>query len=317
MNTLTERRLWIWVVCLALLLTPALSLSAQDETADGDDAVRTLSHDDREREYLLHVPETYTGEDAVPLALVFHGAGDNATNMRNATEFRELADLTGTIVAYPNAVDARWDYLDVPLERGDDLVNEIGFVEALIDALSEEFNVDQNRIYTIGYSNGGLMAFRARCSLDDRIAATGLIGTSITYSLAQLCIGSAPVATTVAIGTGDQAFPLNGYAEIDDGILYSAFSHPMTFTYLTTLNQCVLTTERFEEVTASVSPNRVIVQEPAGCPDDDLVRFYSISEAGHEWPTALVQLPGGLNNIPGAVWDFVHERSLESEETVE
>ena len=34
----------------------------------------------QEREYILYVPAAYTGMDAVPLVLNFHGYGSNALN---------------------------------------------------------------------------------------------------------------------------------------------------------------------------------------------------------------------------------------------
>jgi len=306
--TLSERLLR--TLLLSALLTVGIGGVLHAQADDEPLPLRALPHEDRTRSYLLHIPQSYTDDAPAPLVLVFHGSGGNADDMVTATEFRDLANDTGTIVVYPNAVNGRWDYLDVPIDRGGTVVDDVGFVALLIDELAESYNIDDNRIYTVGYSNGALMAFRARCTLDDRIAATGLVGMSITTQLAQGCVGSAPVATVWAIGTNDPVFPLNGYAEIENDILYSAFSHTMTFSYLTTLNNCDLTTGRFEEITGAESPHRVVVQEPAGCPDDDLVRFYAIAEAGHVWPRAIIELDDSdVDTIPADMWAFLHARS--------
>jgi len=308
MMTARGRRLGASLICLLLIMMGAPAIDAQ---RDDPLPLRAIPHEGYTRSYLLYVPETYTETEPVPLVLVFHGAGANAESMVNGTELRDLADNNGTIIAYLNAVNGRWDYLDVPLERGGTVVDDVGFAALLIDELSGNYSIDQDRIYTMGYSNGALMAFRVRCTLDDRIAATGLVGASMTYGLAQLCIGAAPVPTAFTLGTDDPVFPLNGYAEIDNGILYSGFSHIMTFSYLASLNQCELAMGRFKDVTASAQSDRMIVQEPAGCASDDLIRFYVVAEVGHVWPDALVmQSDETVVTVPAAIWSFLHERAL-------
>ena len=46
----------------------------------------------------------------------------------------------------------------------------MGYFHQVIDKLIEEYKVDKNRIYVVGWSNGGTMAYRLACEMSDRIA---------------------------------------------------------------------------------------------------------------------------------------------------
>ena len=43
-----------------------------------------------------------------------------------------------------------------------------GFVGALIDHLSEGYNIDAERVYASGYSNGGFLSYALACHHGDR-----------------------------------------------------------------------------------------------------------------------------------------------------
>ena len=45
----------------------------------------------------------------------------------------------------------------------------------MIDSISSDFNIDSERIYACGMSNGGYMAYRLACDLSDKIAAFGSV----------------------------------------------------------------------------------------------------------------------------------------------
>ena len=53
----------------------------------------------------------------------------------------------------------------------------MGFISALIDHLIANYPVDPDRVYAVGFSNGGAMAMQLACYLTDKIAAFGLVGS--------------------------------------------------------------------------------------------------------------------------------------------
>lgn len=50
-------------------------------------------------------------------------------------------------------------------------LDDVAFVEDLIDSLSKELCIDQDRVYATGYSNGGLMVYALMQQMPNRIAA--------------------------------------------------------------------------------------------------------------------------------------------------
>lgn len=72
-----------------------------------------------------------------------------------------LADKEGFAVLYPMGLSGRWAYSDnrpVKLPDGDGQVDDIGFLNSVLDKLIAERVVDASRIYLAGFSSGALMA---------------------------------------------------------------------------------------------------------------------------------------------------------------
>eukprot|EP01084_Bolivina_argentea_P128134 226536_1 len=51
------------------------------------------------------------------------------------------------------------------------LVEDVGFIDTLLDTLESTYCIDRSRIYATGYSNGGMMTQRLGCELNHRLAA--------------------------------------------------------------------------------------------------------------------------------------------------
>ena len=62
---------------------------------------RMIAHDNSEREYILYVPESYTGDKPVPLVFNFHGYTSYASQLLEYADFRPIADRAGFILVYP------------------------------------------------------------------------------------------------------------------------------------------------------------------------------------------------------------------------
>jgi poly(3-hydroxybutyrate) depolymerase len=131
------------------------------------------------REYVLYVPRTYDRSRPTPLVISMHGAGLWGAAQRDISRWNELADRKGFIVVYPSGVGGNgvriWR-----AEPGDGLMRDVRFISDLIDTLSAAYNIDSTRIYANGLSNGGGMSFALSCTLSNRIAAVGLVGSAQT-----------------------------------------------------------------------------------------------------------------------------------------
>ncbi|MDX1470717.1 MAG: PHB depolymerase family esterase, partial [Flavobacteriaceae bacterium] len=164
---------------LALLIT--IGINYQSFGQAGVTSTNKLEHDEIMREYILHIPTNYNEQETYPLLLNFHGYGSNATQHMQYSRFNDLADRENFIVVYPEGTmledKTHWNVGGWTLASK---VDDVSFVNALIDKLASDYKVDKSRIYATGMSNGGYMSFLLACQLSDKIAAIASVTGSMT-----------------------------------------------------------------------------------------------------------------------------------------
>jgi polyhydroxybutyrate depolymerase len=166
------------------------------------------------RNYLLHVPDRYQPENPVPLVISLHGFAEWPAHQRDTSHWNTLADEMGFIVVYPSGTGfpLRWHSQSLDSLLDEPMVDVV-FIEDLIDTLSREYNIDPDRVYVNGFSNGGGMAYLLACKLADRIAAFGSVAGAHSYPSGD-CNPSRAVPVIAIHGTDDQIVPYEG-GEVD------------------------------------------------------------------------------------------------------
>jgi polyhydroxybutyrate depolymerase len=145
----------------------------------------------------------------------------------------------------------------------------------LIDKLEAAYNIDPNRIYADGMSNGGGMAFALSCRLSDRIAAIGAVASAQMLPWEQ-CGNSRPVPTVAFHGTAD---PFALYQGGSSPIARGQFPNIRDWTArVARRNRC--TGDPVEaQITDSVG--RLAYRDCAANAD---VVLYTVKGGGHTWP---------------------------------
>jgi len=212
------------------LLVAGLATQAFAQKADS----LTLTHDEMERYYYLTVPESYSAEEPMPLLLVFHGYTSSARKIKSYSGFDELAEKEGFIAVYPQGTlledNTHWNVGGWTLKSSAD---DVGFVEALLDHLTEAYAIDTDRIYATGMSNGGYMSFLLACQVSDRIAAIASVTGSMTPQTYNKCDPERPMPVLQFHGTTDPTVPYEGderwTQSIDDVLTFwKSFNHTKT-----------------------------------------------------------------------------------------
>lgn len=260
------------LVILSLPLVLAMVEAAWFHIANRNNGSMVASGE--RREYLLHVPGSYTPGTPTPLVISLHGASLWPAAQESISQWSDEAERQGFIVVYPSGVGGdgprSWRATGKP-----GLEKDVQFISALIDTLSVAYSIDPSRIYADGLSNGGGMAFVLSCALSGRIAAIGLVGAAHLLPWSW-CTDHRPVPMIAFHGTADRAVPYYG------GVSLAASKRLPGIPDWTALwarrNGCGAT------AVASAVAADVTRIEYLNCTDHASVVLYRIEGGGHTWP---------------------------------
>ncbi len=260
-----------------------------------------------QREYLLHVPESYDRTMPTPLVISFHAAMTWPALQMNITRWNKVADENGFIVVYPAGLGAGLKTWFMTGAGTPSSMPDVRFISELIDALQATYNIDPTRIYANGMSNGGGMAFVLSCTLSDRIAAIGAVAAAQSLPWTW-CTDSSPVPMIAFHGTRDRIVPYGG------GKVAIA---PRPFPSVTAWaanwarrNRCG---PKPVESLVAADVTRI---EYTDCADDAPVLLYTVRGGGHQWPGGEPipeWLAGPLSSSIDAtslMWGFFREHRL-------
>ena len=168
-----------------------------DDTVDLP--VQTLTYDNIVREYYVSYPEN--SDSSVPLIINMHGFGSYAIQQKNYSQMDSYAHSKGVAVVYPEAINNSWN---VGTGRGLNRQDDIGFINVLIDSIATDYNIDLDRIYACGMSNGGYMSYELICSLSNKITAFGSVTGNFMLNDDQSCSVSREIPLIHIHGTDDR-----------------------------------------------------------------------------------------------------------------
>ena len=284
-----------YTTILLVLIGFSLSISAQ-QTIDG-----SIMHDGIQRDYILYIPAIYDGNQDVPLVLNFHGFGSNANQQMFYGDFRDIADTEGFILVHPQGTSLNGSqYWNVgsPGSSGNP-VDDVGFIEALIDELANSYTINLDRVYATGMSNGGFMSFLLACQLSEKIAAIASVTGSMTFDTYDNCNAQHPTPILQIHGTSDNIVPYNGNTgslSIDDVI-----------SYWVNYNNCdtnpTITTFPDLDPSDGSTVEHIIY---SGGDNASTTEHMKVIGGGHTWPGSVFNSPGTNQDINASmeIWQF-------------
>ena len=171
------------------------------------------------RRYAIYIPQN-SGTALVPLIFELHGGGiyieDMTGESGHKTPYKlwmELADNEKFIVVYPEGLNGAYNKPTWNDCRGDCIVysnaDDVHFTDTLITTISTNHNIDQDRIYVSGTSNGGFMALRLASELSNKIAAVASIAAAMP-AVSDCNQPDNPISVLFMNGTDDNHMPYNG-----------------------------------------------------------------------------------------------------------
>lgn len=197
-----------------------------------------------ERSYLLERPTSTTGSAA--LVVLLHGTGVDAREELDRTGFGVLAQQRGFEVAVPQSIGRTWNSgAGCCSYEAEQRIDDIAFVRAVVSDVRDRTSIDPARIYLVGYSNGGKLAYGVACTGQRVFAGLATYGAGPQLP----CTAAAPLALFVGFGTNDPLEPPKGMAPDSRG------RHPglaSTVAEFVRRDRCAPTVERSAVGTAVV-----------------------------------------------------------------
>ncbi len=269
-------------------------LSSGQQTING-----TITHGGLQREYILYVPAMYTPGTPVPLILNFHGYTSAAFEQMYYGDFRPIADTAGFIVVHPMGTVDLLGNTHFNVGWGTSSVDDLGFTAALIDSLSAEYSINQDRIYSTGMSNGGFMSYQLACELSDRIAAIASVTGTMNVNQPAICSPTHPMPVMEIHGTADQTVPYTG------NILFG--TTPAAIAYWVSYNDCetpasITSIPDTDSADGCTAEHQVYVNGNNG----SSVEHYKIIGGQHTWPGSAFGGVGTNQDIDASkeIWRF-------------
>jgi len=151
------------------------------------------------REYLVHLPPTYSRSTPLPLILVFHGLHMQAETMIAATGFNGMSNRDNFIVVYCQASPSG-EWQDGMKNM---TVNDVAYVDDVLEALGKKVSYDRHRVYATGVSNGGFFVQLLAASRPEKIAAVCVVASTVMEQAVTRFKTSTPMPIMFFLGTDD------------------------------------------------------------------------------------------------------------------
>ena len=246
------------------------------------------------RNFRLVIPEADAGEK-LPIFMAFHGGGEGHYSFPQQDNFLLLGEEQKVIMVNPYAKlvlpnEGAWQ-----LNTTADSMQDINFVEAIIDDLSANYCVDEDRIYATGYSLGSMFTYELACHLNSRFAAIASHAGTMPVE-PDSCVIEDEIAIMHLHGQGDSIISYNrewDWKEWDS--VGTMMNIEGLISYWSEKFNCDDGTE------SDAGTATHLVHD--GCDGGVRVEHYAL-RGDHEWP----------NNIDGTsthdvIWNFVSEFS--------
>lgn len=320
----------IMLITLSLLLN-SCSTATADET-------RNITVDNIKRSFMVHLPPNYSASEKLPVVIVMHGGGGSIEGIVKSTKMSATADKHNFIAVYPAGTGKRkdtlltWNASNCCGYARDNNINDVKFIDKMIDNLKISYNIDDKRVYATGHSNGAGMSYRLACELSNKITA---IAPNAGQPMLKNCNPSRPVPILHIHGTEDTCANYKG------GMCGGCFNDFIGIKNATDLWECSSVEDNAklfahkngcnENYKIITDNDDMICKTYENCKNNAEVTLCSIKGAGHTWPggrygpKACQKRPNGLicnnwkkivgkmnNNINASelMWVFFSKHSL-------
>jgi polyhydroxybutyrate depolymerase len=268
------------------------------------------------RQYKVHVPPSYDPNVPMPAVFCVHGLAQNPVMFCVVgTGLNQKSDDEGFILIMPNGYQNSWNGGTCCGAASTEQLDDVALFRAIFDEVGTHLNIDLDRVYATGLSNGAYMSYRLACEASDLVVAVapnaGAVGKN------DIGGGTNPASDFTACepSTPVSIFDTHGTA---DGLIPYALQ-ALSLQHMATKNGCTMTTAVAADPASGGDTSCVWY---SGCPGGIEVTGCSVSGGGHCWfgspdcgtgggAIGAVFVGANSNTLVNndAVWDFFERHS--------
>ena len=163
------------------------------------------------RTYYLRIPAQYSAATSVPLLLALHSRTMSAKTILTDSQILSSAESLNFIVAGLNGAvhesASSWNAGKCCTNATTYEENDLLFASTVIDFVTSKYSIDKSRVWVMGHSNGGMMAYRLACDLSEKVTAIAVVTGALVDDS---CTPTKPVSTLHIHGNLDPTVPFHG-----------------------------------------------------------------------------------------------------------
>lgn len=286
-----------------------------DKNAGLDSTVNRLNGslvvDGRARTYTLVLPDTYTTSSDFALVIAMHGGGGDAAQFESTSKLTDKASSAKFIVVYPEGVRSNgliglrtWNAGGCCEYARDNNIDDVKFLNLLIDQLLASYKINPKKIYATGHSNGGMMSYRLACELSNKITAIAVSGCTMVVTTD--CRPSRPVPVMHLHSVLDSRVPYLGgigisnvyYPPVDSGLMVWSG-----------INGCL------KKAVVLIDNNDYKLTQWSDCQGEVTIQYFLTRDGGHGWPGGepggpFSDTPSKVINANDLLWEFFSQYQL-------
>jgi polyhydroxybutyrate depolymerase len=251
------------------------------------------------RPYGLKVPEGYDGSSPRPLVVLLHGYGSNGSDQNTYFRLSAQADRATFFLAYPDGTPDRvarrfWNATDACCDFYGSSVDDVTYLDAILDEIARKYRVDSTRVYVVGHSNGAFMAHRYACDRPDRVAAIVTLA-GMQWKDVQNCAANSPVSVLHVHGRNDTSIQYEG-GSLPRGTYPGAVETVATWAAKNDCRGELVPTGRRMDLDSTTAGEETTVDRYSGCHGVD-VELWTIRDGRH--------LPAFNESWAPSIWEFM------------
>jgi len=229
-----------------------------------------------ERPVTVNLPDHLS--NPAPLLILLHSASTSGAHQENYMKLAPVAKANGIIYITPDGIKNSegkrfWNAAKSCCNKYKQSVDDVAYLNSLIDEIDKKTPVDPQRIYLIGHSNGAFMSYEFACQTN-RVAAIVAIAGAMDSD--PECTPRAPVSLLNIHGTADKTI------KIDGGVMNSSSytSAITTMKKIATVNKCgtVATSKKDFEPTIKGAETTIFNYS---CDTHTHLQFWKIAGGSH------------------------------------